>query len=243
MQLAPVALLLGTVASVSADCGNKEFDQCGGSGWSGETCCPDHVDKCVVVNQYYSQCQPVDLCLNPQYGQCGGVDAKQHPWTPQYHHQTCCPDSFDCVYQSEYYSQCMYNSTGNSTCAEKYEQCGGKDAAGLPWGSKPEEKLCCIPGYECVKTNEYYSGCNPLPICSNARFGQCGGVDADGDPWDKAHGHDICCPDGFTCKYTNQYYSQCVWNTSATDGLASFEATTREDSARSSWVQQLFVRL
>jgi hypothetical protein len=38
-------------------CGNKEFDQCGGDGWTGETCCPDG-EKCQSQSQYYSQCVP-----------------------------------------------------------------------------------------------------------------------------------------------------------------------------------------
>lgn len=101
------ALIYGfaLVATYSA-CSNKEFDQCGGDGFKGETCCPDY-DKCVLVNQYYSQCQAKDLCLNPMYGQCGGMDHHQppRPWTPENHHQTCCPPSFSCTYKSEYYSQ------------------------------------------------------------------------------------------------------------------------------------------
>ena len=50
-------------------------DKCGGKGFTGETCCPSY-DTCKVMNEYYSQCIPADLCYTPQFGQCGGIDAK-----------------------------------------------------------------------------------------------------------------------------------------------------------------------
>ena len=45
----------------SGDCANKEYDQCGGQGFPGPTCCPSY-DACTVINPYYSQCQPKDFC-------------------------------------------------------------------------------------------------------------------------------------------------------------------------------------
>ena len=110
------------------------------------------------INAFYSQCQPKDLCLNPQYGQCGGFDHHQppRPWTKANHHSTCCPDSFDCTYSNPYYSQCDFNAT-NSTCATKYAQCGGEGWTG---------PTCCIPGFECQKdpkNPKYYSGCMVCP--------------------------------------------------------------------------------
>lgn len=201
----PLVALVATALSPQS-CGNKEWGQCGGSGWSGETCCPDY-DECKKVNTFYSQCMPKNLCLNPMYGQCGGYDHHQPPrkWAPPTH-QTCCPKSFYCLYQSDYYSQCVFNTTANSTCATAYGQCGGEGWKG---------PMCCIPGFKCTpdpKNPKYYSGCDPLPICSNARYGQCGGVDGDGNPWTKQYGHDSCCPDGFACTYKSQYYSQCEKN-------------------------------
>ena len=137
-------VLFGTAFVValcaSQTCSNKEFGQCGGKGYSGETCCP-HYDNCTFVNPYYSQCQPKDLCLNVMYAQCGGMDHHDppRPWTKANHHQTCCPPSFDCTFVNSYYSQCQYNST-NTTCAAKYQQCGGEGWTG---------PTCCIPGFEC----------------------------------------------------------------------------------------------
>ena len=58
-------------------CANKEWDQCGGSEWTGPTCCPSF-DSCVVVNTHYSQCQPKNVCKVPDWGQCGPNLDPQH---------------------------------------------------------------------------------------------------------------------------------------------------------------------
>jgi len=198
-----------------ATCSNKEFDQCGGKGFTGPTCCQQGIDNCTVVNAYYSQCQPLDLCLVPQFGQCGGQDPiTKKPWPAK---KSCCPPSFVCQFQNAYYSQCEPNPNATKTCSGAYKQCGGKDGDGNPWGSKPDEHTCCIPGYECdVKDPVYFSICNPEPICSNARYGQCGGQDADGHPWTKEFHHDNCCPAGFSCSYQSAYFSQCKPNMTRT---------------------------
>jgi len=205
MRMIKALVVLTLPAVRTTTCGNAEFDQCGGTGFSGETCCPSF-DKCEFVNQFFSQCQPKDLCLVPQFGQCGGMDHHQppRPWTPANHHQTCCPPSFYCSYQSAFFSQCAYNTTANTTCAAAYGQCGGSGWSG---------KTCCIPGYSCTVRNQYYSGCEPVPVCTNARFGQCGGVDADGNPWTPTHSD--CCPDGFECSFVSSYFSQCVMSNSS----------------------------
>merc|ERR1719506_3360419 len=147
-------------------------------------------------------------CANKDFDQCGGMDpATQQPWPAN---KTCCPPSFKCVKQDQYYSQCDPD-TSNHTCAGPNEQCGGMDTQQppQPWGSLPSEKLCCLAGYDCIKDNDYYSGCKPQPQCANPRYGQCGGVDSKQQPWDKDHGHDTCCPAGFECDKKDQYYSQC----------------------------------
>ena len=200
------AALLAALSTSAATCANKEWGQCGGSTWSGDACCPDY-DECKVVNSFYSQCQPVGICLNPMYGQCGGYDHQQppRPWNSTYHHLTCCPPSFDCIAQDKWYSQCVYDNV-TSSCSGAYKQCGGQGYKG---------PACCIPGFKCTPdaTNpKYYSGCQPEPFCSNARFGQCGGVDSKGHPWTKQYKHDDCCPDGFGCDVVNKFYSQCRWS-------------------------------
>jgi hypothetical protein len=160
-------LLVGaSVIAVSAQssCTNKEWGQCGGKQWTGPTCCPSY-DTCKKVNDYYSQCMPHGICLNPMYSQCGGYDHHQppRPWTPANHHSTCCPPSFDCKFQTKYYSQCVFNAT-NSSCASEYQQCGGQGWKG---------PTCCIPGFKCTpdsKSPQYYSREYSWPSlrCENA---------------------------------------------------------------------------
>ena len=92
-------------ATNTTDC-SAPYGQCGGEGWDGPTCCSPGY-QCTVdpVNpQYYSGCTLIPVCENPFYGQCGGLDAQGDPWTEK--HTSCCPDGFECDFQSQYYSQC-----------------------------------------------------------------------------------------------------------------------------------------
>jgi len=201
------------ITALAATCTNKEFDQCGGKGFAGDTCCQTY-DNCTVQNDYFSQCQPKDLCLTPMYGQCGGLDPiTKKALDPK---KACCPAGFDCVMQNQYYSQCS-PTTKPTNCSQPYTQCGGKDGDGNPWGTKPEDKTCCNEGFECdVVKAKYFSICNPEPRCTNPRYGQCGGVDKEGHPWTKDFGHDACCPIPTTCTFQDAYFSQCKPNTTAT---------------------------
>ena len=114
-------LALAAVAYTIADCVNKEYDQCGGKDFPGDTCCPDY-DECIYKNPYYSQCIPKDICLTPDYGQCNGTvhtpGEPDHPVDPK-HHQ-CCPASFTCTYQNEWYSQCKPTPDPSSPCGQPY---------------------------------------------------------------------------------------------------------------------------
>jgi len=159
--------------------------------------------------------------------QCGGKEKNPPfaPWDKAHHHQTCCPDSFYCSKQDDYYSQCLYNSS-LSKCAEQYQQCGGIDSDGKPWGSqndpntgyKKPELTCCQPGYNCTpdaSAPTHFSSCKPVPVCSNARFGQCGGIDSEGHPWTSQYDHSDCCPTPQTCVKKTEYFSQCLGNFTA----------------------------
>jgi len=207
-MLSTISAALAVVA-LAATCSNKEFDQCGGKSFSGDKCCQEY-DNCTVINDYFSQCQPKDLCMTGMYGQCAGMDPDTH--APIDKKKMCCPPSFDCTFQNTYYSQCM-PTTKPTKCAKPYTQCGGQDPDGNPWGTKPEDKTCCNDGFECdVVKPKYFSICNPVPRCLNPRYGQCGGVDQKGNPWTKDFKHDDCCPEPFTCVYQSKYFSQCQPN-------------------------------
>jgi hypothetical protein len=101
------------VDSNNAPCSNKEYDQCGGEGFSGPTCCPSR-NTCVYKGQYYSQCVPHSgppgpdpspsgppgSCTNKPYSQCGG-----HGWKGS----TCCPPGQKCCCNNEFSSNCIDN--------------------------------------------------------------------------------------------------------------------------------------
>jgi len=191
-------------ALLGQTCTNKEWAQCDGKDFTGEKCCQS-IDDCIYQNDYFSQCTPRDVCLTPQFQQCNGTvnGTKMNSTKTQ-----CCPPSFHCVYQNDYYSQCQPSNSTGGTCADAYGQCGGKNGDGDDWGTNPDkEPTCCIPGYECNYKNDYYSGCKPIPVCTNTRYGQCGGIDGDGKQWNISHS--TCCPGIQTCQYSNPYYSQC----------------------------------
>ena len=183
----------------AAECPVLAWGQCGGIGYVGETCCPIGY-ACVYDNEYYSGCQLKELCFTEGFGQCDGVDKDGEPWPEQ---KACCPEGFECTFQSQYYSQCSPVGTNSTNgCAAPYGQCAG-DAS----YTGPD---CCTPGYECVPDEanpEYYSGCQPTPVCPNPYYGQCGGKDQAGNPWSETH--KSCCPEGFECDFQSEYYSQC----------------------------------
>lgn len=102
------------VAMASGACATAAYGQCGGTGFTGDSCCPDGTE-CVSRSADYSQCAPA--CLNEAWGQCGGKDFKG---------STCCPGSHSCVMRSVDFSQCVPECEN-----EAWDQCGGdKDFKG-----------------------------------------------------------------------------------------------------------------
>jgi hypothetical protein len=79
------------------------------------------------------------------YQQCGGKT---------FTGSTCCSTVSECVYVSDFYSQCMPLSFASSKCAKVYQQCEGKGFNG---------ETCCTPDSACLFDNEYYSQCLPVP--------------------------------------------------------------------------------
>jgi hypothetical protein len=74
------------------------WGQCGGSGWTGLTCCIGGT-TCTEKGEHYSQCLPnePDNCVK-YHGKCGGSDYAGPT--------TCCIASQQCEYFNDYYSGC-----------------------------------------------------------------------------------------------------------------------------------------
>lgn len=134
----------------------------------------------------------------PLYGQCGGN---------YFNGPTCCEPGSKCNFNSEWYSQCVYDPEyvepatpePNSTfvpkypCANWYGQCGGKGWTG---------SNCCALGSTCVKQNDFFSQCIIKPNTGKCQgvYSQCGGVGFTGS---------TCCQEGTECVFSDSYYSQC----------------------------------
>jgi hypothetical protein len=86
-----------------------------------------------------------------------------------------------------------YRTTNDAEteCAAAWGQCGGT-AAYL--GS-----TCCEGAAPCVRSNEYYSQCDPTNCARSLQ--QCGGYDHDGPQ---------CCAQGLECVVRTEGFHQCV---------------------------------
>jgi len=76
-----------------------------------------------------------------------------------------------------------------------YAQCAGKEYVG---------PSCCRPGWECVRSDDWYSQCRPAPSdceSGNNFWSQCAGEQFQGDS---------CCPTGSSCTHQSVHFSQCV---------------------------------
>jgi hypothetical protein len=77
-----------------------EWKKCGGSSFNGTGFCNNGL-TCVLINEYYSQCQFVEDTCNgcpTRYNQCDGR---------KFIGKKCCSKDLTCVKHNEYYSQCM----------------------------------------------------------------------------------------------------------------------------------------
>ncbi|KAF0719923.1 hypothetical protein As57867_000678, partial [Aphanomyces stellatus] len=106
------------------------WQQCGGNNYKGDTSCAAGT-KCVVVNEWYSQCQPLPTKDGQvaTWQQCGGSTYKG---------LTVCRDEDVCQKWNDYYSQCIPKTQAapkkeaeqQSGTVDRFGQCGGKEYKG-----------------------------------------------------------------------------------------------------------------
>jgi len=154
------------VTTTTTTCANLPYNQCGGVGYTGPTCCP-YGYSCQSINGV-PICRP--LCPTPvpcapQYGQCGGIG---------FAGTTCCLPGFTCMVDNAFFSTCQNTTNAGITtpttrptlttgptvscplpttpvpCAPQYGQCGGTGFTG---------PHCCLPGFTCVVNNAFFSTC------------------------------------------------------------------------------------
>lgn len=167
-----VATFLFASRGAASGC-SASYGQCGGTGWTGATCCATGF-SCQYSNDYFSQCRPYvgNSACSSTYGQCGGIG-----WTGA----TCCQSDWTCEYNNDYYYQCLpptdtssprsssktstttayvsQTTTVPSACATNWGQCGGTGWTG---------PTCCTDNWPCVYGNDYYWQCIPPSSCTSA---------------------------------------------------------------------------
>jgi hypothetical protein len=194
-QCSPSMLSPPLSPPVNATCGYR-WDQCGGPGWAGPTCCFGD-NECEVVNDWFHQCQAseVPAGVAREYETCGGAG-----WTGP----TVCEDLTVCAKLSESKSMCTSifpappaaASPPPATprpdgCAERYQQC-----AGLDWSK------CCAEGNVCEVQDKYYAQCLPAPVPPGVKrqFENCGGPGREDSP----------CEPGYKCTAVSSWHSACL---------------------------------
>ena len=191
------------------------YNACGGDGYEGPECC-EPGSTCEVMNEFFSMCKPnpappgeapsgSDGCAL-LFGQCGGSAEWKGP--------TCCSKGTKCVETSTDYSQCLLDAPSPPPsppavadgCATEYARCGGAGHTG---------PTCCPKDFECIKSDEFYSGCMPKEVPQSpppppgpvdakgcvAEFSQCDGL---------LFGKAKCCAKGTKCVKSSIWFSQCL---------------------------------
>lgn len=140
----------------------KPYRKCGGMGYMGPTMCTPGF-TCTVVDESFSHCDlitkrsPTPPKLSPtsppaegrvcgkEYQACGGKG---------FFGPRCCKFGLQCVFLSEYNSQCLAPAPKEGELG-RYAQCGGD-------GFKGPSK--CVPGYKCmaVPRGGSFKQCSPL---------------------------------------------------------------------------------
>jgi hypothetical protein len=108
--------------STDDECFNVEWDQCGGEGHAGQTCCPDGFE-CAYTNEWWSMCSRSANGTNSscaaEWGQCGGA-AHKGP--------TCCLEGLECVKGDEWWSMCSSSPSPPPVCDPPLYNCTGHAA-------------------------------------------------------------------------------------------------------------------
>lgn len=145
------------------------YGQCGGAGWTGPTIC--HESRCTFVNDYFSQCLPVDHNETLPPPPPSPPSPTWPPWEWENQHQTPTKPpppltpapgvpsiKFALPYaqvkktRKRHVPQYSYARGQRLTTYGEWLQCGGVGWTGL--------KICFF-AHKCVRITEWYSQCLP----------------------------------------------------------------------------------
>ncbi len=192
----PPAPGAGAPAGFNASSCSFRYGQCGGTGWTGPTCC--HGDNmCVKESQWWSGCRPSKLPdgVLREYETCAGTGAPVGA--------SKCEALTSCVPVSDQESQCRSIFPAPPAPPEiklperpdglvrRYGQCQAPK-----WTKK------CEPGNDCVTQNQWYGQCLPakLPAGTRRKDEHC---------WSAGQG-DQPCEVGTSCVHIDKYYGLCI---------------------------------
>lgn len=191
----PPPLGAGAPRGFNASACSFRYQQCGGTGYAGPTCC--HGDNaCVRESEWWSGCRPAPLAAGVlrEFEKCAGTG---------FSGAGACEALTTCVPVSDQESQCRSIFPAPPAPPEirlpprpdglvrRYGQCQG-----LVWSKK------CEPGNECVKQNVYYSQCLPTKLPAGVRR-------KDEHCWSNGSA-DEPCEAGTTCTHVDEFYGLCM---------------------------------
>merc|ERR1712187_171247 len=117
----------------------EAWEQCGGQGWQGSTCCASGL-TCAVLNEWFSMCEPSSYV--EEAGTTTAAPATAAPAATT----TTAPTTTAMT------STAAPATTADGACAGPWEQCGGNGWTGA---------TCCVSGYACNELSEWHSQCDP----------------------------------------------------------------------------------
>ncbi|GAA5855033.1 hypothetical protein JCM8547_002352 [Rhodosporidiobolus lusitaniae] len=251
IELARRATPSNSVSKCSGTAG--AYAQCGGTGFTGDTCCTDGW-TCTYSNDYYSQCLPsTTTCTNSFYSQCGGKT---------FTGSTCCPSGSACVANGDYYSQCIpgassststtaqatqtstsasktstvsstsstststsTSSSSSSTIKSSSSSTSSTTSSSSTKTSSSTTSSSSATSTSSTKTSSTTSSAPSASATCSGNAGQWG--QCGGQGWTGA----TCCPSGYYCSsspsgFYNAWYSQCIPGTAPSSSTTSTSSTS-----------------
>jgi hypothetical protein len=135
----PALTTTATPSQSSGTCA-EAWEQCGGQGWQGSTCCASGL-TCAELNEWFSMCEPSSLV--EEAGTTTAASATAAPAATT----TTAPTTTAVTSTAA-----PATTADGAACAGPWEQCGGNGWTGA---------TCCVSGYACNELSEWHSQCDP----------------------------------------------------------------------------------
>merc|ERR1712187_15729 len=118
----------------------EAWEQCGGQGWQGSTCCASGL-TCAEQNEWFSMCKLSSLVEEADTSTI--APATETP---------AATSAMATTIAATTSTAAPLATTPDGACAGPWEQCGGNGWTGTS---------CCVAGYTCNEVSEWHSQCDP----------------------------------------------------------------------------------